>query len=163
MPDGGRLECLLRDRLHAVAKNVAQRVGAGAEAVEHATGGRVGRSRPPADQHQIGRRDHAELQRPRPARGRGVGGLGRDLVEGREGDDAEPPAELAGEDLHHRDAHQRVAADDQRRGSRRHDVGEAFVRLHEGDGDVVRGHTDVTVVRGPEPAAEGRKPVRVRL
>ena len=162
-PGGGRLERLLRDRLHAVAQHVLERVRAGAEVVEYAAGGRVRRSRPPADEHQIGRRDDAELQRPRPARRRGVQRARGRSRRRREGDDAEPPAELAAEYLHHRHAHERVAAEDQRRGARRHDVGQALMRLHEGHGDVVGGELDVAVVRGPEPAPERRQPVRVGL
>ena len=138
-PGGGRLERLLRDRGHAVAQHVLERKGSGAEAVEDGAGGPVRRSRPPADERKVRRRDDAELQRPRPARRRRVQRLGRDLVDRRERDHAEAAAELAGEDLQDRDADERVAAEHQRRRAGGDDVGQPLVRLHEGDGRVVAG------------------------
>ena len=126
-------------------------------------GGPVRRSRPPADERQVRRRDDVELERPRPPRRRRVQRFGRDLVARREGDHAEPPAELAGEDLQHRHADERGTPEHQRGRTGGHDVGQSLVRLHEGDRRVVPDDLHVAVVGGPEPAGERRQPIRIPL
>ena len=130
-------------------EHVGERERVCAESVEHA----AGRARPeerPALRSAPGwpgattpsSRARAHRERLR------VQGSSCDLVPRREGDDSEPAAKLARQHLQDRQAHERIPAQDQRRGAAGHDVRQTLVGAHEGRGQVVADDVDVAVVDG---------------